>query len=55
MRETSAGRKRTGRVQTMRLNVLGGLLPIKPREALRDAFAGLTLASMNIPRGRRTV
>jgi len=24
-------------------------LPIKPREALRDAFAGLTLASMNIP------
>ena len=33
----------------MRLNLLGGLLPIKPREALRDAFAGLTLASMNIP------
>jgi len=24
-------------------------LPIKPRGALRDAFAGLTLASMNIP------
>ena len=24
-------------------------MPIKPREALRDAFAGLTLASMNIP------
>ena len=33
----------------MRLNLLGGLLPIKPRQALRDAFAGLTLASMNIP------
>ena len=33
----------------MGLNVLGGLWPIKPREALRDAFAGLTLASMNIP------
>ena len=33
----------------MRLNLLGGLLPIKPGEALRDAFAGLTLASMNIP------
>ena len=33
----------------MRLNLLGGLLPIKPREALRDALAGLTLASMNIP------
>jgi sulfate permease, SulP family len=30
-------------------NVLGGLLPIKPREALKDAFAGVTLASMNIP------
>ena len=33
----------------MRLNVLGGLLPFKPREALKDAFAGVTLASMNIP------
>jgi sulfate permease, SulP family len=33
----------------MRLNVLGGLLPIKPRGAVRDALAGLTLASMNIP------
>ena len=33
----------------MRLNVLGGLLPIKPREAARDAVAGVTLASMNIP------
>jgi MFS superfamily sulfate permease-like transporter len=32
-----------------RFNILGGLLPIGPREALRDAFAGVTLASMNIP------
>jgi SulP family sulfate permease len=29
--------------------ILGGVLPIRPREALRDAFAGVTLASMNIP------
>jgi sulfate permease, SulP family len=33
----------------MRLNMLGGLLPFKPREAFKDAFAGVTLASMNIP------
>ena len=33
----------------MRLNILGGLLPFKAREALKDAFAGVTLASMNIP------
>jgi sulfate permease, SulP family len=33
----------------MRLNMFGGLLPFKPREALKDAFAGVTLASMNIP------
>ncbi len=33
----------------MGLPILGGLLPIRPRQALRDAFAGLTLASMNIP------
>src|ERR1700740_1394286 len=33
----------------MRLNMLGGVLPFKPREALNDAFAGVTLASMNIP------
>src|SRR5271167_4763857 len=33
----------------MRFPIFGGLLPIKPREALKDAFAGLTLASMNIP------
>ena len=32
-----------------RFSILGGLLPIRPREALRDAFAGVTLASMNIP------
>jgi SulP family sulfate permease len=33
----------------MRLNLFGGLLPIKRGEALKDALAGLTLASMNIP------
>ena len=33
----------------MGIKVLGGLLPIRPHAALRDAFAGLTLASMNIP------
>jgi SulP family sulfate permease len=33
----------------MRFNILGGVLPIRPREALRDAIAGVTLASMNIP------
>src|SRR5262249_22625786 len=33
----------------MRFNLFGGLLPFKPREALNDAIAGLTLASMNIP------
>jgi sulfate permease, SulP family len=33
----------------MRFNILGGLLPFKPRGALKDALAGLTLASMNIP------
>jgi SulP family sulfate permease len=32
-----------------RFRLFGGLLPIRPREALRDAFAGVTLASMNIP------
>ena len=31
----------------MRLNLLGGLLPIKP--PMRDTFAGVTLASLNIP------
>src|SRR5580693_3327736 len=33
----------------MRLNMLGGLLPFKPRGALKDAFAGVNLASVNIP------
>src|SRR5262252_4370941 len=33
----------------MRFNLFGGLLPFKPREALKDAVAGLKLASMNIP------
>ncbi len=33
----------------MGISFLGGLLPIRPRAALRDAYAGLTLASMNIP------
>src|SRR5215472_12891345 len=33
----------------MSFYMLGGLLPIKPREAARDVLAGLTLASMNIP------
>jgi sulfate permease, SulP family len=33
----------------MSFNMLGGLLPIKAREVARDAVAGLTLASMNIP------
>jgi MFS superfamily sulfate permease-like transporter len=36
-------------VSEMRFNIFGGLLPFKPREALNDATAGLTLASMNIP------
>jgi high affinity sulfate transporter 1 len=35
--------------KAMQLNILGGLRPFKPREALKDAVAGLTLASMNIP------
>jgi len=33
----------------MRFNILGGLLPFKPREAVKDVLAGVTLASMNIP------
>jgi SulP family sulfate permease len=33
----------------MRLPVFGGLWPIRRRQALGDAFAGVTLASMNIP------
>jgi sulfate permease, SulP family len=41
--EAAAPRRR------MRFKLLGGVLPIGPREALRDGFAGVTLASMNIP------
>ncbi len=33
----------------MRINIFEGLLPLRPRDALRDAAAGLTLASMNAP------
>src|SRR5215471_8263315 len=33
----------------MRFPILGGLLPIRARSAGRDALAGLTLASMNVP------
>ena len=33
----------------MRLNLFGGLRALRPREAGRDALAGVTLASMNIP------
>jgi SulP family sulfate permease len=33
----------------MRVPVFGSQWPIRPRDALRDAFAGVTLASMNIP------
>src|SRR5215475_10228290 len=33
----------------MGVSLLGGRLPIRPSAALSDAWAGLTLASMNIP------
>jgi SulP family sulfate permease len=33
----------------MRFPMFGGLWPIRPRDALREPVAGLTLASMNIP------
>jgi len=33
----------------MGFSLFGGLLPFKPREALKDALAGLKLASMNVP------
>jgi sulfate permease, SulP family len=33
----------------MRLNIFGGFRPFRPGEAGRDALAGVTLASMNIP------
>ena len=37
----------------MRFPMFGGLWPIRPRDALRDAFAGLTLASMKHSAGSR--
>ena len=46
---TSTGGRAGTQGPPTHLKILGGLLPIKPREAARDAFAGLTLASMNIP------
>ncbi len=33
----------------IRIPILQALLPLKPRAALKDALAGVTLASMNIP------
>jgi len=33
----------------MAIPVFAGLLPLKPRQALMDALAGVTLASMNVP------
>ena len=33
----------------MNFSLFGGLLPFRPREALKDVLAGLTLASMIIP------
>jgi len=33
----------------MRLNIFRGVLPVSWRSALRDAFAGVTFASMNVP------
>ncbi|MBV8349316.1 MAG: SulP family inorganic anion transporter, partial [Mycolicibacterium sp.] len=33
----------------MQIKLFGGLLPLRPREAAREALAGVTLASMNIP------
>ena len=46
---TSTGGKAGAQGPPTHFKILGGLLPIKPREAARDAFAGVTLASMNIP------
>jgi len=36
----------------MRIHLFHGLLPVEPRAALKDVFAGLTLSSMNIPQVR---
>jgi sulfate permease, SulP family len=33
----------------MQIKLLRGLTPLTPRSALRDAMAGVTLASMNVP------
>jgi SulP family sulfate permease len=33
----------------MAIPLFAGLTPLKPREAVRDALAGVTLASMNVP------
>jgi MFS superfamily sulfate permease-like transporter len=38
-----------GKLRDMGFRILQGLLPLKPRVALNDAAAGLTLASMNVP------
>jgi high affinity sulfate transporter 1 len=38
-----------GPSEAMPVPVLGGLIPFRPREAAKDALAGVTLASMNIP------
>jgi sulfate permease, SulP family len=46
---TQTGGKAGAQGPPTHFKILGGLLPIKPSEALRDALAGVTLASMNIP------
>src|ERR1700744_1761309 len=33
----------------MKIQVFAGLLPLRPKAALRDVVAGVTLASMNVP------
>ncbi len=46
---TPTGGKAGGQGPPTHFTIFGGLLPFRPREAARDAFAGVTLASMNIP------
>ena len=46
---TSLGGEAGAQGRPPRIALLHGVLPLRPREALRDAFAGVTLASMNIP------
>jgi sulfate permease, SulP family len=41
--------ERGAQSKPMRFSILRGVVPIKPAEVLRDAVAGVTLASMNIP------